>query len=209
MNNDSDFAHGKVGEHALVAAFGDRDGAHLAARALHDEGFHKIWIGLTRPDATVKSEDDSLPAKLARYISGEGDGLTLVDTLQRHGVSEMEALRVEQQVQTNDVLLTVNSSNHPELAASVIEDAGGDILSGESFVFTTVDWAANDGQSGSELLGYADPTEYARGERVDDDGITRLRNERMLNPTVPTLREDIFIARFDDEAAISKENSVS
>jgi hypothetical protein len=62
-----------------------------------------------------------------------------------------------------------------------------------------VEWGAADDRLGSELLGYQDPNEFARGQRVDDNGLTRLRNERLLNDTVPNLREDIFIARFDDE----------
>jgi hypothetical protein len=199
VNSDSEFARGIIGERALVAAFVERDDAHRAAKTLHEEGFHKTWIGLTRADETVKSEDDSIGAKIGRFLSGEADGATLIETLVRHGVSEAEARRVEGQIDPNDVLLTVDGNNHPELAAQILEDAGGDILAGESFVFTTVEWGAADDRLGSELLGYQDPNEFARGQRVDDKGLTRLRNERLLNDTVPNLREDIFIARFDDE----------
>jgi hypothetical protein len=199
MNSDSEFARGKIGERALVAAFVDRDDAHQAVKTLHEEGFHKTWIGLMRGDDTIKSENESIGAKIGRFFSGEGDGASLIHTLMRHGLSETEAQRVESEIEPDDVIVTVDGSNHPELAAQVIEDAGGDILSGESFIFTTVEWNATDNRPGSELLGYQDPTEFARGNRVDDEDLTRLRNERILTGSVPTLREDIFIARFDDE----------
>jgi hypothetical protein len=199
VNSDSELAHSGTDTRALVAAFPDRETAHLAAKNLRDDGFHKIWIGITYDDSTLKSEDESVGAKVVRFFSGEADGATLVDTLKRHGVPEAEALRVEQQLEPNDVILTVRGSNHPELAARIIEDAGGDILAGESFTFTSIEWTELDDRPGSELLGYEDPTAYARGQRVDDTDLTRLRNERLLNPTVPTMREDIFIARFDED----------
>jgi hypothetical protein len=202
VNSDSELAHGGIDTRSLVAAFGARETAHLAAKNLRDEGFHKIWIGVTYDDSALKSEDESLGAKIVRFFSGEADGATLVDTLTRHDVPEAEALRVERQLEMNDVILTVNGSNHPELAARIIEDAGGDVLAGESFTCTTIEWTQRDDRPGSELLGYEDPTAYARGQRVDDGDLTRLRNERLLSPAVPTMREDIFIAHFDEDDAL-------
>ena len=200
MNSDSEFARSTMGGRALVAAYADREGAHQAAKLLRKEGFHKIWIGVTRPESgDLTSENDSMSAKIGRFISGEADGGGLIETLMRHGVTVTEAERVERQLEPNDVVVTVDGDNHPELAAQIMEDCGGDVLSGESFVFTTVEWTSMDNRIGSELLGYQDPNEYARGKRVDDTEITRLRNERLLSDTIPTLREDVFIARFDND----------
>jgi hypothetical protein len=200
MNSDSEYSRGVIGVRSLVAAFGDRESAHEAAKILRQEGFHKIWIGVTRPDTgDLKSENESVGAKIGRFFSGATDGDSLIETLMRHGVSVTEAERVENQIDPNDVILTVDGSNHPELAAQILEDCTGDVLSGESFVFTTVDWMTTDERSGSELLGYQDPNEYARGKRVDDSEVTRLRNERLLVGNVPTLREEIFIERLDDD----------
>jgi hypothetical protein len=198
MNSDSEYARGGFGVRSLVAAFTDRDTAHDAAKTLRKEGFHKIWIGVTRESGTaIASENDSIGAKIGRFFSGESEGGSMIETLMRHGVGVTEAERVEREIEPNDVILTVDGSNHPELAAQIIEDARGDVLSGESFVFTTVDWTVPDDRRGSELLGYQDPNEYARGKRVDDGELTRLRNERLLADSVPIVREDVFIARYD------------
>ena len=199
VNSDSEYVRGESGEGALVAAFNDRETAREAAKRLRVEGFHKVWIGVTSADATLQSADDSAGAKIGRFFSGTADGGSLTETLVRHGVSEAEARRIDGSIAANDVILTVDGHNHPELAAQIVEDFGGDLLSGESFVFTTIDWTAIDDRLGSQVLGYQDPTEYARGKRVDDGSVTRLRNERLGSDTVPTLREDIFILSFDDD----------
>jgi hypothetical protein len=175
VNSDSEYAHGDIGFHTLVASFGDRENAHEAAKDLRDEGFHKIWIGVILGDATIKSEDDSLGAKVGRFFTGELDGVTLTDTLTRHGVSEEEAQRIQGTLEPDDVVLTVNGSNHPELAARVIGDRGGEILSGKALVYTTVEWT----------------TAQA----------THLRNERLLSGNVPIIREDLFIMTYDEDDA--------
>ena len=201
MNSDSEIARGEIAERALVAAFSNRESAHAAAKNLHEEGFHKIWLGVTSEETTIKSEDDSLPARLGRFFKGESDGKSLVQTLALHGVGGADAQRVERQLEPNEVILTVDGSNHPELAARIIESSQGDVLSGESFVFTTVEWTALEEVPGSVTLGYEDPTEYARGMRVDDAELLRLRSERLLTGAVPTLREELFVMHFDTEDA--------
>jgi hypothetical protein len=207
VNSDSDYAHGRnVGEQAIVAAFADRESAHVAAKRLREESFHKIWIGVTLAGTAIESEDESLGAKIGRFFSGESDGSSLTETLMRHGVTETEAQRVERQLEPDCAILTVNGDNHPELAAQIVENCDGVVLSGQSFVYANVEWTAPDNRPGSELLGYEDPTEFARGERVDDAGLTRLRDERLLTD-IPTLREDIFIARFDDEELGTRKRS--
>ena len=198
MNSDSDYLHGNSDGEAMVAAFGSHGLAHEAAKRLREEGFHKIWIGVTRADASLKTDDDSVGGKIGRFFSGERDGESLTETLALHGVSEVDALRIEGSIEPSDVLLTVNGSNHPELAASIIENLDGDVLSGESFVYAKVTWPGVDDQLGSHVLGYEDPTQYARGGRIDDGTFTRLRSERFQIDTVPTLREDIFIFGYDD-----------
>ena len=164
----------------LVAVFADRQGAHEVARTLRDESFYEIWIGVILPDASLKSENTSLGARVGRLFKGDVDGRTLAETLQRHGVSPAETQRIERKLEPDDVVLTVDGSNHPELAARIIEDGGGNIIC-----------------CGLELLGYADPAEFARGRRIDDGALTRLRNQRLMSDTIPTIRENIFVTSYD------------
>jgi hypothetical protein len=199
VNADSEYVRSMMGARSLVGAFDDRESAHQAARALRDEGFHKIWIGLTRPGSNeLRSDDESIGERIGRFFRGGSDGGSLIETLMHHGVSVSEAERVERTLAPNDVVLTVDGSNHPELAAQIIESHNGDVLSGESFVYTSVDWDVTDERLGSELLGYQNPDEFARGKRIDDVEVTRLRNERLLAGTAPSLHEDVFVSRPGD-----------
>jgi hypothetical protein len=154
---------------------------------------------VTRSNEPTTVHNESIGAKIGRFFGGEIDGRTLTETLTRHGVDEKEAHRIENALQPNDVILTVEASNHPELAARIVEDCGGNVLYGESYVYTSVEWTESGGRTGSQLLGYEDPTEYARGQRVDDTELTRLRNERIQSGTIPTVSEDVFAMSYDED----------
>lgn len=152
---------------ALVAAFADRESAHAAARALHDEGFGRTWIGVTHAGDTtsysgttsgsattgetrVTSEGgESLGEKIGRFFSGESGERTLYDELVRHGVASSEARRIDGSLAPSSAILTVDGHNHPELAASLIEQSGGHILAGESFGSTTGTYASSTGSTGT------------------------------------------------------------
>lgn len=208
---------------ALVAAFADRDTAHAAAHALHDEGFGKTWIGVTHAasgatsgsmstsatasGATVESDGDSIMDRIGRFFSGDSDTKSLYDELVRHGVAASEARRIEGSLMTNSAILTVDGHNHPELAAQLIEENGGHVLAGESFGAYDEDLGAGapatsllgttaaasvstatsstdripDAASlrGSQLLGYGDASQYARGTGIDEERRLQLREERL------------------------------
>lgn len=201
MNSDLEYARGDNGKQALVAAFYNREAALETVKRLGAEGFHETWIGVTSDDQIFQSADDSAGAKIGRFINGKADGASLAETLVRHGVAENEARRIDRSVEPNDVILTVAGHNHPELAAQIVEDAGGEILSGESFVPANIDWTESLDQLGSQLLGYEDPNLYARGQRLDAGDLTRLRSERLGRNTVPTVREELFVIIFDANEA--------
>ncbi len=221
MNYDTGTARDEAYEgRALVAAFADREAAHAAARALHDEGFGRTWIGVTHPseggaiDALGSSSSsgqtrvasdggDSLGDKIGRFFSGESGDRTLYDELVRHGVAASEARRIDGSLAPSSAILTVDGHNHPELAASLIEQNGGHILAGESFGTTSgyassatdtlTGTAAASGLAtagaydaetdatvrGSQVLGYGDASRYARGAEIDEERRIALREERL------------------------------
>jgi hypothetical protein len=82
----------------------------------------------------------------------------------RHGVTEAEARRIDATIEPDNVLLTVDGSDHPERVAQIVEACGGGVISGDSFVVTAIDWTGPDGLHAA-----------------------------------PTLHEDFFISRFEDE----------
>ncbi|MDB5040337.1 MAG: putative stress response protein [Candidatus Eremiobacteraeota bacterium] len=219
---------------ALVAAFLNRETAHEAARRLRDEGFGKPWIGVTAPGESSRAEGagatsgtrvspdaDSLGEKIERFFSGESGNRTLYDELIRHGVAESEARRVDASLRPNSAILAVDGHNHPELAAHVIEQAGGQILAGESFAGMAageMDAGTQEGTlRGSAVLGYGDPSTAARGETIDEQRRMQLREERLSvdkrrvaggeaqigkevvehrqDVDVPVVREELFVER--------------
>jgi hypothetical protein len=196
MNSDSEiaFADTLSDDHEavpVVAAFADIEHARTAAQALHDEGFHRTWIGVTHPTADKDDADDttgeatrvdndekaSVAVKVGRFLNGERDGMSLYQSLRRHGVADGEAMRIDNALEPNDVLLVVNGSNHPELAAQIMEDGNGDILSG----------------------GYAGSETFSREQRLAPGGFNELREERLKTAYAPSLREESFTTRYDED----------
>lgn len=205
---------------ALVAAFPDPDRAREAARQLRDEGFHRAWIGSTRGagDGTASSEDDSLAAKIGRFFGSERTERSLYEELVRHGVAESEARRLDGTLPPDSAVLTVDGANHPELAAELIEAAGGHIVAGETFGDAAGAETTELGTPrGSEILGYGEARRYARGEPIGEEQRLRLREERLQIDTlersagearitkdvvehrqdvdVPVVHEELFVER--------------
>ncbi len=121
-------------ESALVATFPDRETAHQAVQQLHHEGFRDTWIGLTRSNSDggfagsaassePRVEEDNA---LARFFGGGDESLH--SALLRHGVSETDASRVDTTLPTNSAILTVHGANHPELAAQIVSQCGGTMV---------------------------------------------------------------------------------
>jgi len=103
MNSDSEFARDNQ---TVVAAFPDQATAKAAVQVLHDEGFHKTWVGVTRAEfeidkkadsgiITTKVDDDSISSRLGRFFTGGTGGATLHKALEHHGVSAAEAQRID------------------------------------------------------------------------------------------------------------------
>jgi hypothetical protein len=121
----------------IAAVFADRDSAHGAAHQLHEEGFRDTWIGLTRTADSANYSVYERPEREAgetrveadnwfmRFF-GEGDQ-SLFDALERHGVSREDA-DAAGTLPPHSAILTVDGANHPELAAQLIRQCGGQVL---------------------------------------------------------------------------------
>ncbi len=123
--------------------------------------------------------------KAAKMLRREG--------FRKQSLGLTEVPHIERTYDPRAVILTVDGSNHPEFAAWILEHFGGTILAGESFGLEPIDWTAAGERRGSAILGYRDPSEYARGRRVDDDDRQRLRTERLQSDALPTVSEDVFV----------------
>lgn len=190
MNTSTNYDDLALEGRALVALFADRDSARSAIASLHDEGFHRPWLGVTSPGTTsstggteVQSDDDGPMGAIGRFFTGESGGHPLREELVRHGVSEDAASRMDLTLPANSCVLTVDGSNHPELAAQIIEQNGGHIVSGESFTGSTSTTGAASAlrlhDTGTAALGYASAATTARGENIDEQRRLQLREERL------------------------------
>ncbi len=211
-------------ESALVATFPDRESAHQAVHRLHDEGFHNTWIGLTRSKAAdsaysasstaseTRVEDDNA---LARFFGGDE---SLHEALLRHGVSEADAGRVDTTLPTDSAILTVHGSNHPELAAQIVSECGGTMVTSAASSRLTDTYSdrlpAAGVAAGKPFAGLGG---YGAGKELDKERLLKLREERLsvdkrrvdageavvgkkvvseqVEVDVPLVREELFIER--------------
>jgi uncharacterized protein (TIGR02271 family) len=132
---DSPDATADLERTTLAAAFGDREQAHEAIHRLHDEGFRETWLGITRSDDTSPSTTSAALAAGETRVEadnwfnrffGEGDE-SLYDALVRRGVAEADARGVGS-LAPHSAILTVYGENHPELAAQIIAENGGRLI---------------------------------------------------------------------------------
>ncbi|GAC1306686.1 MAG: YsnF/AvaK domain-containing protein [Vulcanimicrobiaceae bacterium] len=171
-------------ESALAATFPSREAAHEAVKRLHDEGFHKTWIGLTKPmtddgygtagtAAEPRIEEENA---LARFFGGGNESLH--EALRRHGVSDADASRVDTALPANSAILTVDGSNHPELATEIISTCGGSLLSSNASSRMT---GAYDEEVTRPKRGkpFAEFGNYSAGKELPEEKRLQLREERL------------------------------
>lgn len=171
---------------ALVAVFATRDYAHRAIERLHDEGFHNTWLGITEPlqDDGYSTNSNNVTGTrvesdnaFARFF-GAGD-TTLHDALIKHGVSEADAAKLDDTLPAHSAIVTVDGSNHPELAAQLIAECDGEMVSSLG-AKSLYDSYADDRTMGSiprdRLDGLGD---YHGGEKLGEERRIQLREERL------------------------------
>lgn len=170
---------------SLVGLFTSSKAAREAVDALHNEGFHDTWIGITRAaeggygtangttgETVVESEN-----AVARFF-GAGDA-PLHEALVKRGVSEADATRLDGTLPPDSAILTVDGANHPELAAQIITSTGGRMVTstGSSRLYDT--YAEETGSSDLSTERLAGLGDYYGGEKLDEPRRIQLREERL------------------------------
>lgn len=206
---------------AIGATFAERERAHDAVHRLHEEGFSQTWIGITRRDeasgyaadddggddvaGTVKPLDNDTRVESANWFMrffGEGDE-SLHDALVRHGISEADA-RAVGTLPADSAILTVEGGNHPELAAQIISEFGGQVISrgfGATGYGTAGSYSAagSYGTAGLEGMasGAAGAYGSATGYRTEVDEAPESRSTSLLEDGVDRGRQFTPVA-YDD-----------
>jgi hypothetical protein len=126
----------------IAASFADRTQAHDAAQRLHAEGFTSTWIGVARQidvyDA-VDAAGAALPSQALTQVESDswlgrllGDGgESLGEALMRHGVAEADAIAAGM-LPPAGAVLTVDGMDAPRLAAHLIEELRGTVITSRS-----------------------------------------------------------------------------
>jgi hypothetical protein len=114
---------------AIVATFSERSAADAAIRALHDQSFRRTWLAVidrsaARPD-TFNATRDGLQRRWVRKDSPQ----SLYDALRDHGVTDDDALRLDDTVDDGCCILVAESANDPAYAQQIVASEGGALVS--------------------------------------------------------------------------------
>ncbi|GAC1423261.1 MAG: hypothetical protein NVSMB64_31300 [Candidatus Velthaea sp.] len=187
MNFSESDQYESKSKNTIAATFDSREAAHDAAQRLHDQGFHGAWIGLTKPmhgdgggdrytGATTATAGDTTAVESGNWFQrllGEGDE-TLHDALVRHGVREADFTSIGP-VAPGSAILTIDGMNHPELAAEIISECDGEVITSGA---TERGFAFDDADI-SSAPDYTNYGQYRGGEAIDEARRLELREERL------------------------------
>lgn len=180
----------------IAAAFADRERAHDAVHRLHDEGYHETWIGITRSDdaslsASTTAETRVEAENFFARVFGEGDE-SLHDALVRHGVAEADAISAGQ-LAPRSAIVTVDGANHPELAAQIMTECAGQMITRG---FGATGFQARrpfDDATASTTLGSSRPTSLiGTAAGAYDVASDRTVNDRYADAAVDSVDVDDF-----------------
>jgi hypothetical protein len=122
---------------SIAALFADEAAARRALDALHDGGFTKAWLGVTRSvvEGSAFPEIDheiggGATERLVRFFSGNG-GETLYAALTDHGIADDVARRLQREMPENGVVVIAGWTGDIEKAAALLAAAGGELARGD------------------------------------------------------------------------------
>lgn len=149
----------------LAAIFATQHDARDAIKDLHKAGFKKTWLGtLSAPDGDTGEPMVEDPGGLARFISAGGDRMSLHKSLIQHGVGEQQAERIEREVATGCVIVTVYGEDNPTKVEELLDVHKGHIV-GARALPTAVELASMSPRTGVEK----DERKLAEDERKVKD----------------------------------------
>jgi hypothetical protein len=121
----------------VAAVFDTRDQAAHALRDLHEAGFHKTWMGVTRANAApfaehkLESAERGIGASLARFF-GEDGGQSLYDALTKRGVPSSDALALDNLIHNGGAVVTVEAMDRYDDVFAILRQDRGEIASAAS-----------------------------------------------------------------------------
>ncbi len=133
----------------LAATFADKLTADAALAELKGGGFHEAWMAVTKPargdetTATVGSDrafaqhavaesSDGVIGAVGRYFSGE---VSLRRALVEHGLSETEAVDIDESVPAQGAVVVVNAGDRSDEAASILSGGAIRVLDAQGETF--------------------------------------------------------------------------
>ena len=122
---------------SIAALFNTEDEGIAALAALHDAGFKKAWLGVTRAQKdhkafseVVRSRGGGHVEEFVRLFSGTGDE-SLSKALLDHGVAEDVSRRLAADMPERGVIVVAGWTGDIQEAARVLERAGGKLERGD------------------------------------------------------------------------------
>ena len=114
---------------AVVASFTDRSRADAAIQALHGEGFRRTWLAVIDRSAAGPQAFHPGDGTSQRRWFRKDAKQTLYDALRDRGVTDDDALQLDDSCDDGDTILVTESANDPTYAQEIVQREGGKLLS--------------------------------------------------------------------------------
>ena len=115
----------------IAAIFATTHDAREGIKQLHKAGFHKTWLGITKPaDRETGAAIVEDTQGLSRFLSPTR--LPLHKALLEHGISEDQASEIEESIAPGCSVVTVYGEDNPRKAFDLLSDAKGQVIDGQT-----------------------------------------------------------------------------
>lgn len=132
----------------LAAVYATERDAREAIKDLHKAGFKQTWLGMTQPaDSMTGAAMVEETGGLGRFISA-GDRMPLHKALLRHGISETQAERIEDDIAPGCAIVTAYGEDNPAKAREILTVRKGQVVGGTTEVPEAVRRASAEPRTG-------------------------------------------------------------